>query len=211
MRKLMILLVAVLFSFVVNAQNKTSDVFDANVPITWLGLDFSQLHFIGDAAQWKDAGEITNSQMRDKYFPAWNTLFVNEKDRYKVADAVRRTEVSYAIDVTEKANNSLKGNFFESDGNLYQTLTAEKVAALVKKYDFKGNSGIGMMFIVEGMSKGREMASMWVTFVDMKTKTVLLTKRMEGKSGGFGFRNYWAKTFMNVTKSIKEDWRSWEK
>jgi hypothetical protein len=50
---------------------------------------------------------------------------------------------------------------------------------------------------------------MWVTFVDMKSKTVLLTKHMEGKAGGFGFRNYWAKSFLNVLKSIKEDWRSW--
>jgi hypothetical protein len=85
----------------------------------------------------------------------------------------------------------------------------KKVADLVKKYDFKGHSGIGMLFFVEGMSKGRESASMWVTFVDMKSKTVLLTKHMEGKAGGFGFRNYWAKSFLNVLKSIKEDWRSW--
>lgn len=192
------------------AQNK-SDVFDANKEITWLGLDFSQLKFIGDANQWKDAGEVTNSQMRDKYFPGWNALFINEKERYKVADAINRTEVNYAIDVTEKSNNRLKGNFFESDGNMYQLLTEDKIKELVKKYDFLGNKGIGMMFFVEGMSKGREAASMWVTFVDMNTKTVLLTKRMEGKSGGFGFRNYWAKTFLLVLKGIRENWRDWQK
>ncbi len=192
------------------AQNK-SDVFDANKEITWLGLDFSQLKFIGDANQWKDAGEVTNSQMRDKYFPGWNALFINEKERYKVADAINRTEVNYAIDVTEKSNNRLKGNFFESDGNMYQLLTEDKIKELVKKYDFLGNKGIGMMFFVEGMSKGREAASMWVTFVDMNTKAVLLTKRMEGKSGGFGFRNYWAKTFLLVLKDIRENWRDWQK
>jgi hypothetical protein len=209
MKKLFFLALAVVFSIQLQAQSK-ADIFDANKEITWLGLDFSQMKFIGDATQWKDAGEITNSQMRDKFFPAWNNLFVNEKDKYKVADAVRRTEVSYAIDVTEKANNSLKGNFFESDGNMYRSLDENKVAALVKKYDFKGHTGIGMMFFVEGMSKGKEMASMWVTFVDMKSKKVLLTKQMEGKAGGFGFRNYWAKSFLNVTKAVKEDWRSWE-
>lgn len=208
--KKVFLLAALIFSVGVFAQEK-ADVFNDNTPVTWLGLDFSQLKFIGDAAQWQDAGEITNSQMRDKYFPAWNSLFVNEKDRYKVADAIRRTEVAYAIDVTEKANNSLKGNFFESDANKYQLLDEQKVAALVKKYDFKGKAGVGMMFFVEGMSKGREQASMWVTFVDMKSKTVLLTKRVEGKSGGFGFRNYWAKTFVNVLKEIKSDWKNWRK
>jgi hypothetical protein len=98
MKKITLLLAALFVSVSLFAQSK-SDIFDGDKEITWLGLDFSQLKFIGDAAQWKDAGEITNSQMRDKYFPGWNTLFINEKDRYKVADAVRRTEVSYAIDV----------------------------------------------------------------------------------------------------------------
>jgi len=123
---------------------------------------------------------------------------------------VGRTEVDYAIDITEKVNNSLKGNFFENDGSLYQALSEQKVAALVKKYDFKGKTGIGMMFFVEGMSKSREHASMWVTFVDMKSKTVLLTNQMEGKAGGFGFRNYWAKTFYNVLKDVKDDWNDWK-
>lgn len=209
MKKLFFLAFALVCSIHLFAQSK-ADIFDANKEITWLGLDFSQMKFIGDAAQWKDAGEVTNSQMRDKYFPGWNNLFVNEKDKYKVADAVRRTEVLYAIDVTEKANNSLKGNFFESDGNMYHSLDENKVSALVKKYDFKGHAGIGMLFFVEGMSKGRETASVWVTFVDMKSKKVLLTKQMEGKAGGFGFRNYWAKSFLNVIKAVKEDWRSWE-
>lgn len=194
-----------------NTFAQKPDLFDANTPITWLGLDFSQMKFIGQASQWKDAGEITNSQLRDKYFPGWNEFFVKEKDKYKVADAVRRTEVDYAIDVTDKANNSLKGNFFENDGNLYQALDEKKIATLVKKYDFKGKTGIGMMFFVEGMSKGKEHASMWVTFVDMKSKTVLLTKQMEGKAGGFGFRNYWAKTFFNVLKDVKDDWKDWQK
>lgn len=209
MKNLLVLAWAALLSINVFAQKK-EDVFNADVPVTWLGLDFSQLKFIGDATQWQDAGEITNSQMRDKYFPSWNNLFVTEKDRYKVADAIRRTEVKYAIDVTEKANNSLKGNFFESDANKFQLLDEQKVASLVKKYDFKGNSGVGMMFFVEGMSKGRETASMWVTFVDMKSKTVLLTKRVETKSGGFGFRNYWAKPFLLALKTVKSDWNDWK-
>lgn len=208
MKNLFVFALATLLSINVFAQKK-EDVFNADVPVTWLGLDFSQLKFIGDATQWQDAGEITNSQMRDKYFPSWNSLFVTEKDRYKVADAIRRTEVKYAIDVTEKANNSLKGNFFESDANKFQLLDEQKVASLVKKYDFKGNSGVGMMFFVEGMSKGRETASMWVTFVDMKSKTVLFTQRVESKAGGFGFRNYWANTFRTALKEIKSDWKNW--
>jgi hypothetical protein len=207
MKRLLFSFLALSSVLMTNAQSLS----DANTPVTWLGLDFTQVKFIGSATQWKDAGEITNSELRDKYFPAWNDLFVNEKDRYKVADAVNRTEVDYAIDITEKANNAIKNGFFEEDGNLYQTITEEKVTALVKKYDFKGRKGIGLMFFVEGMSKGKEEASMWATFVDMGSKKVLLTKRVEGKAGGFGFRNYWAKSFNNGLKEIKSNWKTWSK
>jgi len=51
---------------------------------------------------------------------------------------------------------------------------------------------------------------MWVTFVDMNKKTVLFTKRLTEKSGGFGFRNYWAKTFNNALKDIDKDLKKWK-
>lgn len=208
MKKVLFSLLFAVAIFNAQAQSK-SDILNSDKPITWLGMDFTQVKFIGSAAQWKDAGEVTNSQMRDKYFPAWNDLFEKEKEKYKVADAVNRTDVQYAIDVTEKANNSASGNFFAEDGNAYQLLDEKKIGDMVKKYDFKGHKGIGMMYFVEGMSKGKEEASMWVTFVDMGTKKVLVTKRVEGKAGGFGFRNYWAKSFLSALKTTKKDLDNW--
>lgn len=210
MKQFISFIAALLLATTATAQTR-ADIFDANVLVTWLGLDFSQAKFIGVATQWQDAGEITNSQMRDRYFPAWNNLFINEKEKFNVADATGRTEMNYAIDVTEWFNNKLTGNFFETDGNKYQLLTEQKVKELVKKYNFKGNKGIGLMFFVEGMSKGKEEASMWVTFVNMNTKTVLLTKRMTGKTGAsIGFRNYWAKPFSNVLKDMKKQMKNWK-
>lgn len=186
------------------------DIFKESNTITWLGIDFTQLKFIGTAAQWQDAGEITNSAMRDKYFPAWNNLITEEPKKFDVPSAVHRSGVAYALDVTEKANNATKNNFFTSNANDYQLLTEDKVKSLVSKYNFAGKKGIGMMFFVEGMSKGKEEASMWVTFVDMGTKKVLLTERITAKSGGFGFRNYWAKAIANGLKRVNKEYSNWE-
>jgi hypothetical protein len=169
MKKLIFLFAAIVFAFNINAQTK-ADIFSPGVELTWLGLDFSQVNFIGSATQWKDAGEITNDQMRDKYFPAWNELFQKEPEKYDVAKATNRSSVKYAINVTERANNSLKRDYFVDDANLYYTLDEAKVATLVKKYDFQGNKGLGLMFFVEGMSKGKEQACGWATFVNMDRK-----------------------------------------
>ena len=188
---------------VILAQTK-ADIFNGSTEITWLGIDFTQAKFIGSAFQFKDAGEITNGEFRDKYVPSWNQLFINEQKKYDVAKTVKRSEVKYAMDVTEKGNNSIKGNFFSDDPNDYKKLDEQKVANIIKNYDFQGKSGIGMLFVIDGMSKSKEEASGWVTFVDMKSKKVLLTEYKTGKAGGFGFRNYWAKSFQNILKAAEK-------
>lgn len=211
MKKLTSLFVALLITIAAQAQLTKADIFGSE-EIIWLGLDFSQVHFIGEAAQWQDVGDINNDELRDKYFVAWNDLFINEQSKYDVAGAVGRSEVSYATEVTEKSNNKLTRDFFSSNGNDYQLLDEQKVQKLVSKYNFQGKSGVGMMFFVEGMSKGKAEASMWVAFVDMKAKKVLLTKRLEEKSGGFGFRNYWAKPFYLALKDMKKGaFKKWKK
>ena len=190
------------------AQTK-EDLFSGSAPVTWLGLDFTQAKFIGAAYQFKDAGEITNSDFRDKYIPGWNQLFINEMKKYNVAEAVHRTEVSYAIEVTDKANSTIKGDFFSNNPDDYKKLNEEKIKQLVKGYDFKGKTGIGLLFFIDGMSKGKEEANAWVTFVDMKTKNFILTKNESGKPRGFGFKNYWAGSFLDILKNAKTNFNSW--
>lgn len=202
MKKFIFLFAAILVAIGSNAQTK-ADVFNSSVELTWLGLDFSQVHFIGAATQWKDAGEITDDQMRDKYFPAWNELIMKEPKKFDVAKATNRSSVTYALEVTEKANNALKREYFYDDANTYHTLDEMKVAALVKKYDLQGKKGLGLIFFVEGMSKGKEEACAWATFVNMEKKEVLWTQRVVGKTSmSIGFRNYWASSFNNMFKDL---------
>ena len=209
MKKHILFLLAATFTMSGFAQTK-SDIF-GSVPITWLGLDFTHLKFIGGAAQFKDAGTITNGDMRIKYFPAWNNLFIAEQKKYDVAGAVHRDNVVYATEVTRDVNDKSTADYFTDKPEDYQILNPETIATLVAGYDFKGKTGIGLVLFVEGMSKDKVEASMWVTFVDMGSKKVLLTNRMTGGAGGFGFRNYWAKAFYNVLGDIEHDFKKWSK
>jgi hypothetical protein len=65
-----------------------------------------------------------------------------------------------------------------------------------------------MMFFVEGMDKGTTLEGFWVTFVNMDTKTVLLTEYEESKAQGSGFRNYWAKPLYVALKEM--DIKKWK-
>lgn len=184
------------------------DILRSDEPLTWLGIDFTQVAFIGDASQYGGAGEVTNAQIRDKYIPAWNNLFLNEQKKYDVAKYLKRTEVGYSINAAAKMNNKkYPKNYFSDEPEDYQHLTEAQVRKLVKDYNFGNEKGTGVLFIVEGMSKGKAMASAWVAFIDMSTRTVLQTARIEGKAGGFGFRNFWAGSFLNILKNVSGEMR----
>ncbi len=210
MKKIIALSLLVAASFAVNAQTK-ADIFDGKTEITWLGIDFSELNFIGDAAQWQDAGQITNSQLKEKYFVGWNELIVAEKDKYDVAGAMRRKKVTYALDVTAAANDASDKDHFDHSTSDFRHLQEADINKMVKNYNMEGKSGIGMTLIVEGMHKEAKKASMWAVFINMSNNEVLLAKRIEGKAGGFGFRNYWAKTIFFGLRAVKDNYGKWKK
>ena len=65
---------------------------------------------------------------------------------------------------------------------------------------------------MEAMDKGRKAASVWVTVVDMKSKKILMTERLEPKTAaGFSFRNYWASSIRNLLEMIdKKKYKEWK-
>jgi hypothetical protein len=217
-------LIALLFISVstqtILAQTK-ADIFDKNVPVTWLGVDYSLTTFIGTPTNtgvafspWTvvkktDDGVVSKDEFRDSFTVQWNQLFIDEEKKYNVAKAIDRSSVNYDIDVCVNANKKLtKKEFFSNNPGDYHTKTEADVANAVKNYDFGKNKGIGMMFFVEGMDKGTTLEGFWVTFVNMDTKTVLLTEYEESKAQGSGFRNYWAKPLYVALKEM--DIKKWK-
>ena len=193
------------------AQLNQADIFNRNVPITWLGIDFTQARFFVPASSHKRSSEVTNSSFVDRYIPEWNNLFITEPRKYDVAGATQRKSVVNALDVTDKANIAINKNFFFDDTDTVRTLLKEDIANLVKQYDFKGKTGLGMMFFVEEMNKAHRMAGVWVTFVDMDAKKVIFTIYRTGTTGGFGFRNYWASAFHDVLQNMEQtDFSKWQ-
>jgi len=178
--------------------------------ITFLGMDFSQAKYIGPPSQHKGVPEFTNDEFRERYTTAWNRLFIDEPKKYNVAKMVLRPSVKYALDVTEKANAGIKKEFSGYSASEFATLDVKKIIDLVSAYDFQGRTGTGLIFFVEGMNKDLREAGAWVTLVDMSTKKVLSTTYATGKSGGWGFRNYWANSWLIIMKKTEADFRNFK-
>lgn len=186
------------------AQTPTpKDVFTTDLPITYLGIDFSNSKLIGDTA-------ISLTDLTTK-FEAINNVPINEVKKYDIGAALKKTHLANDLSVVKEKNDKTDPSTFLSKNDVdFSRFKEADISKIVSGYNFKGKTGVGLVFIMEGLSKTKEKASMYVTFVDMKTNKVIYTERMEGKAGGFGYRNYWVKPVWSVIDEIKkhkdEEW-----
>jgi hypothetical protein len=183
------------------------DVFTSSeTSILYLGIDFTQARLMGEAA-------TSGIDMRDKYFPGINDLVVNEPKRYDLAKAFNKTTINNDLGIVAKRNKKINAeDIISTNSSDYIRLTEADINKLVTGIDFEKKKGLGLLFIMEGMSKMQKGASIWVTFIDMGTKKVLMTERIENKTnGGFSVRNYWANTVFNLIETIeKKKYKEWK-
>jgi hypothetical protein len=179
-------------------------IFNSGTSITYLGVDFTQARLINDAG-------ASATDLKEKHFPGINQVVVNEPKKYDL-EKTFKTTVTNDISVTEKVNATLDADKIKSSSSSDENrLTAADIQNAVNQYDLTGKKGVGVVFIMEGLNKPGAKGSMYVTFIDMATKKVLLTERMVGKAGGFGYKNYWAKSVYEVLEDIKKSkYKEWQ-
>jgi hypothetical protein len=187
------------------AQDK-ADIFSPSTEITWLGVDFSGAKLIGDRERLGSESDIRH------LLDAINELMIKEADKYNVAAAIQKKTVENGTHVANDHNAELDVmSMLSTDGKDHVHLNPTSVEEIISTYDFKGLTGIGLIFNVESFNKLIEEGSFWITFVNMNTKEVLFTERLVAPPSGFGMRNFWAGSVNGVIAKIKkkefENWR----
>ncbi|MBX2968001.1 MAG: hypothetical protein KF803_01405 [Cyclobacteriaceae bacterium] len=187
------------------AQSRNS-IFMEETPVTWLGIDFTGAIFYGDEDKFPDDEAI------HKFIESLNNLMLAESAKYDIAKTFRKNKVTEAFYITASQNkrfeaSALLGKSTDPPHKLSENIVQEIVAS----YDFQGLSGLGLLFNVESFSKTTVSGVVWVTFVNMATKEVLLTERLSNPPRGFGLRNYWAGCIYGILKQIQSnEFSSWQ-
>jgi hypothetical protein len=206
-RKIVIVTLLTLFCSVSFAQ-QLQDIFDQKkTDIKWLGLDFSSAKLIGDRERLGSTSDVQHM------ITAWNDLMITQKEKFDIAAAIDKLKVEDAVEVTKEHNASIDvTEIFSNDVKDHFRLKPDDIIAIVADYDFKGKSGIGVMFIVESFSKLNEEGAIWVTFINLDNKDVFFSERLTQKPGGFGVRNFWAGAIYGVMKNMqKKEFEMWRK
>ncbi len=177
-----------------------------SVPTTYLGIDFTLAKLVNDEAS--NAKTIQSTQ-----FNGINDLIIKENKKYDIQEAYRRSNWTPDIKEVESRNDKANPDQLKSSNEADLTrLKPDDIDNLVKNYNYGTDKGYGVLLIMEGMSKTAKICSIWFTVIDMDSKKVLTTGRVEGKLGsGFGFRNYWASAIKNAIGHVKsKDYDQWK-
>jgi hypothetical protein len=182
------------------------EIFNRETPIIWLGMDFSQAKFIGDREKYGSSSDV-------KFLlKSFNDLIDREKDKFSVARATRKITAEHHADIARAHNEELDiSEILSNKEEESLHLKEEDIATIISSYDFAGLKGIGLMFNVESFDKFKQQAAIWVTFIDLNTKEILITERILSRPVGSGVRNYWAgavrETMEKLERKNMEVWR----
>ena len=171
--------------------------------VTWLGIDYSQVTLIGEFTQFKDAGTYNPAEIRDKYFPAWNNLVLNESSKFDFKGMFMLS--SLVPDITMITALNAASDPEKIKGNTERKYSIEDIRKIVGKYDLAGREGLGIVIIANALNKTTELASYVVVIFNMKDKEVLLFEPVVEKAGGIGIRNYWGGSLYNLVKDGKKN------
>ncbi|MBG9376671.1 hypothetical protein I5907_10520 [Panacibacter sp. DH6] len=187
-----------------NAQT-IQDVFKAETNLTWLGIDFSGVKILGHT-------DIEVEDFTNRQFAGINELVLNEPKKFDLPKAFHKAGVETDLSVVKAKNKGLDPDKIKSANDADRSrFTNKTIEKMVKGYNISGKKGVGVVFIMESMSKTAERSSMYITFINMSTGKVIHTERIEEKVGGFGLRNYYAKSIYEALKDIeKTKYKDWK-
>lgn len=207
-KKLIVTLLIAISGVGLKAQT-VNDIFEADTPITWLGLDMTGAIFIGDREKWGSQSDIANT------IKSFNDLMEMEYSRKFNVGAMlkKKAEVTKKLDITRNHNSELDiSNILSEKSADHIHLRKDGVEQIAAAYNYEGMTGIGLMFNVESFNKTNNEGSLWVTFVNMATGEVLLTERMTAGPRGAGVRNYWAGAIHEIMEQVRgREYERWRK
>lgn len=151
------------------------------------GVDFSQVNVIG---------AIDPEDKLIEAFVAINELVQHEQAKYDVGKYLKHTITFTNIEKAIDQTKTLEGKEFKN-----QKLQTIDVKAIIDAYPQTESKVI--VIVAKELNKSRNNGTYIALIFDGTTKEIISQKEFNGKSGGFGLRNFWAGSLYVGLKSIK--------
>jgi len=190
-----------LFSLQISAQDSENGnlLHDYN-DVMWCGIDFSKSKMIGSEG-------FTNAyNVVDRFFGSWNNLILQESDKYNIVEFYEKKTRLIDLTVVKQRNEAVDPNKLVIDKTTIDPLTETDIQEVVDGYEeIEPGEGLGLLYIVEYFNKLENRALIHVVFFDTRSLEILWTEKYRTKPGGFGLRNYWARSILDTMEESGKD------
>lgn len=165
--------------------------------ILWTGVNFSKAKFSKKAFDF-------NQEIMQHYFHEWNMLILNDQKKYDIRMSFRKPIMQYDLSVVTKINKNVRVNSVLTDRiELKDTLTEEKISAMLPQLIISARQRFALTFMVESFDAVAKVAAIWVVLFTTDTGEMVLCEQFLKVPSGIGTRNYWARAFYNILYDIK--------
>lgn len=159
--------------------------------VNFYGVDFSAASFFG----LEESEKTIKNGLCDI-----NSLIKREQKKYNIKKFFKKDLDYYCLKSTDDNNAAMNVEAMFVDSEAQLEVSREQIESIVENLFCSENSGVGLVFIAEGLNKPDGQASYHVVFFNEDTKEIIYSKKVVEKANGFGFRNYWASTIYKIMK-----------
>lgn len=156
--------------------------------LNYYGIDFSSVRVIAAGESACDFIDV---------FGKINQLVIMEPEKYNLRKAFRKEIGKIDLSTVGALNEKTDPETLKMYSGSHR-LSEKTIAQKVTEYQIPDKEGIGVVLIAEQLDKPGGAATYHVVFFDLATREIVLSKWVAGKAGGFGLRNYWARSVYRV-------------
>ncbi|MEB2777820.1 hypothetical protein SYJ56_21070 [Algoriphagus sp. D3-2-R+10] len=167
-------------------------LFKIDGPVTWIGIDYTHAKFVG-AAGFTDPSDLP------RFLLDWNDFVITEPDKYDVKKALGISDVTIDLSYTYKKNEGLDTEAMVQEED--HMITQEEAETVALSYDLSEIEGTAALLVAECYNKKTTKGSHWLILIDAQTSEIISAEHFVEKPGGFGLRNYWARTIYELLVS----------
>ena len=167
---------------------KENSVIDA---YTFYGINYSKCHTYG----WGEDPERTIGALSEI-----SKLFVSEMNKYDIQKFLKMKVKSMDVDVSVKQTLANDPQTLETY-NLDDRLSFDTIQSVINRLELKDSTGYGLMIFADFLNKKDQVGTYQYVFFDIATREVVEKWEATGEAGGFGYRNYWAKSVYNTLRT----------
>lgn len=188
MKKYIVVILVALCNF--SFSQSKADFFDnKDYPVTWLGIDFSRVKLVGRFNQFLFIGKKAPEMIGADYFNRWNQMVLDDPIKYNFKLMLRQNEVINDVSMITAVNAAT--NFDSLSKGVIPNYSLEDLQGFINQYPIENKTGFGFLMIAESLNKNQKSSFFHVVLINMATKEILFSQRIQEKPAGFGIENYW--------------------